>query len=75
MFVASRRTEFRLNNDALNRASSIQMYAVNSHDGGNSAITEAGADHRGSCEHDIGVECSSKRSSSSFESPLVEQIN
>lgn len=69
-----RNAEFRLN-DASNRASSSQMHGVNSRES-NCAISEAGIDQRGVCEHDDkGVGCSSKRSSSSYGSPSVEQID
>lgn len=68
-----RNTEFRLN-DAPNRASSSQLPAVNSHES-NCAISETDIDQRGLSEQDKGVGCSSKRSSSSYGSPSVEQID
>ncbi|KAI9072567.1 hypothetical protein K1719_045454 [Acacia pycnantha] len=66
-------TEFR-HNDASNRASSSQQQAVNSHES-NCAVSEAEIDERGVSEQDKGVGCSSKRSSCSYDSPSVEQID
>lgn len=68
-----RNTQFR-QNDASNRASSSQERAVNSHES-NCAISEAEIDQRGVSEQDKGVGCSSKRSSCSYDSPSVEQID
>ncbi|KAK4286314.1 hypothetical protein QN277_002885 [Acacia crassicarpa] len=68
-----RNTEFR-HNDASNRASSSQQQAVNSHES-NCAVSEAEIDERGVSERDKGVGCSSKRSSCSYDSPSVEQID
>ncbi|KAF7823205.1 NAC domain-containing protein 40 [Senna tora] len=69
-----RNTEFRLN-DASNRASSSQVVAVNSHES-NCAVSEAEIDQRALSEQDKGVAgCSSKRSSCSYGSPSVEQID
>lgn len=63
-------------NDALNRASSSQMNPVNSHES-DCAISESqgGIDQRGVCEQDKEVDGSSKRGSSSYGSPSMEQID
>ncbi|XP_012572681.2 NAC domain-containing protein 40 [Cicer arietinum] len=66
-------TEFR-QNDASNRASSSHMNAVNSHES-DCAASEGGIDQRGVCEQDKEVDGSSKRGSSSYGSPSMEQID
>ena len=66
-------TEFRLG-DSSNRASSSQRHPVNSHESG-CAISEGGIDQRDACEQDKEVGCSSKRDSSSYGSPSMEQID
>ncbi|KAH1104308.1 hypothetical protein AAZX31_13G296100 [Glycine max] len=68
-----RNTEFRLS-DASNRASSSQRHPVNSHESG-CAISGGGIDQRDACEQDKEVGCSSKRDSSSYGSPSMEQID
>ncbi|XP_028756782.1 NAC domain-containing protein 40-like [Neltuma alba] len=68
-----RNADFR-QNDASNGASSSQQQAVNSHES-NCAVSEAEIDQRGVSEQDKGAGCSSKRSSCSDHSPLVEQID
>ncbi|KAK7324846.1 hypothetical protein VNO77_28724 [Canavalia gladiata] len=68
-----RNTEFRLN-DAPNRASSSHRHPVTSHES-DCGISEGGIDQRGVCEQDKEVGCSSKRSSSSYGSPSMEQID
>ncbi|TKY48668.1 NAC domain-containing protein 40 [Spatholobus suberectus] len=67
-----RNTQFRLS-DTSNRASSSQR-VDNSHESG-CAISDGGIDQRGVCEQDKEVGCSSKRSSSSYGSPSMEQID
>ncbi|KAI4334197.1 hypothetical protein L6164_018916 [Bauhinia variegata] len=68
-----RNTEFRMN-DAPNRASSSQRQAGTSHES-NCAISCTGTDQLGVSEQDKGAACSSKRSSSSYGSLSVEQID
>ncbi|XP_061376270.1 NAC domain-containing protein 40-like [Gastrolobium bilobum] len=68
-----RNTEFRLS-DPQNRASSSQVHPVNSRES-DCAISEGGIDQRGACEQEKEVGCSSKRSSSSYGSPSMEQID
>ncbi|KAJ1395523.1 NAC domain [Sesbania bispinosa] len=69
-----RNTEFRLH-DASNRASSSQMHPVNSHESDCAISGGGGIDQRGGCEQDKEIGCCSKRSSSSYGSPSMEQID
>jgi hypothetical protein len=71
-----RNTEFRVN-DASNRASSSQVNPVHSHES-ECAVSEGGIDdQRRICDHEQEKEIdgSSKRGSSSYGSPSMEQID